>query len=390
MAFQSFGQELDLNPVQSWLNTPVTSKLTMDIIKRITPIWLGLAFLAFGLRIGYVTLSSTIEASISNTDKIPINYMDLLRGGFFVLLIGIYPQLFIGVSSFIRDTNNYSDPSTAAYTNMQKVSNQFFYDTQVDPYLDNINAAKEGYKEAVKGGDQEKIDASKVVLQEALADGVQADKLAKQKLDGTVDGKDITPNDMGGSASWLDYLNPLKIVGMILAALLSLIAMAIKLVIVFWAKMSFAIVGALGMIALTFGIWNPNIPSVWFGKVLNIGLSFTVLNILDQYITEFWVAVYNNGGLAGAADTVNLIGMNLGLIASYASVFTLTSWVVGGVGAGKLVSKSIGITSLFIAAAAAGVAMGIGGAGGGMMSGSSGMGNVAGGFVQGSRTLKDD
>lgn len=395
------GSDLDLSPISSYLNTPVTDQLTMDMIKRISPFWFGFAIILFGVKVAYSTGSAVLEASVSETPKIPVNYMELLRGMVFVLLIGVFPQFFMGIQSFVRGTNDFSDTSTEAYANMEKVSNEFFYESQVAPYRENIKSAKAGYKAALESGDPSQIAAQKIVVQEAMKDGLKAKALAEQQMDGSVDGQDIQPNDFtpetldkATSGGYNFFMNPVKMVGLFLSGIFTLIALGIKVIIMMWAKFAFGIIGCLGMIALTFGIWNPNIPSVWFAKLLNIGLSFTVINILDQYMTHFWSYVWNSGLLVEGVEIGNLMTISIVIIASYASVFTLTSYVVGGTGAGRIVSKSIGIMSLFIAGAASGVAAAIGGgAGASSSAGSSGgssINNAAKGFVTTSKTLKDE
>lgn len=385
----------DPNAFGDFISSDLIRGITRDSIKRISPIWFGISIVVLAVRYGWLFLSASFESTLMEQDSLPVNYMDMARSMFFVLLIGIFPQLYIGIESTLHGINSATEPSSDVYQNISEISNEYYINTQIAPEISIVKNAYEGYQEALKSGNKAEIKAKKLVLEETAWDVTVATMEASENLDGSVDGIDEPLKQKEGvfdsKLDILASLNPLNAAGMTLNALLAMISMGIKWIIALWAKFSFGIVGGLGMIALTFGIWNPNIPASWLSKIINIGLVFTVLNILDQQMATFWLYAFRNGLIMNGSEVGNGIALHIAVIASYASAFTLTGWVVGSSGAGKIAGKAIGISSMMVAAAAAAAAAALSAGGSAAASGAgSSVQAIGRSFTNGSKSMNNE
>lgn len=383
------------NALGTFMSSDMVNAITRSSIKHITPIWFGIALAALAVRYGWIFVTASFESALMEQGNLPVNYMDMARSMFFVLLIGIYPQLYAGIESVLKGINDATDPSTEVYGNIRDISNTYYISTQIKPEVQIVKNAFRAYEAAKKTGDKKLIAAKKLVLEETAMEVTIAGLEAMETADGTVDGKEgrlrakSSAHDSGMGV--FGMLDPIQMMGMTLNAILGMVAMGIKWVIELWAKFSFGIVGGLGMIALTFGIWNPSIPAQWFSKLVNIGLTFTVLNILDQQMGTFWLYALDNGLVMNGTEIGNGIALHIAIIASYASAFTITGWVVGASGAGKIAGKAIGITSLMVAAAAATAAAAISGGGSvGASAAGSGAQAIGRSFQSGTKNMNDE
>jgi len=333
--------------VQDLVSNPALDSSILQTINTVQSIALGIAIFLYIVTLGWNYAKTSLLSLVNNDSKF-FDIPELLRTIVIIIVIMNYSSIAQGIDSAVSIINKYTKLDSTETAKLQQYTKNY-----VQAQLD---AEKNAQQEAINKLKPKGADATQQV-QVAKTDNANmpSSKVESEQLNWFTEMNAIM-NSSGGMTEYIFH--------QLFKMLHSIIAIIVQL----FAVYTFKLLLILGSLAFAFSI----IPSfrnqidVWFGALLNVGFTFTTLNILDHVVRNVYYQIVNER-LQGQGESSFFI-VDIMMTLMYLMVPWITSKYVGKGDAGRIMSKGVGLATMAavgIATAGAGAGAAGAGAGGG-------------------------
>lgn len=316
----------------------INDSLTTELTAKMTIIALGVAVICFICNIAYNYLFHGVSQLLTaDENKFP-DLMEIARCLALLFCLSLYTPIaktIVGTMEVINKETSLSD----------------FRKSEFAAYLKRSAA------------DQHKM------LGKYHETSLEANIKAGEDTDGAM-GKEQENMRQGNktdeSASTLkqifQLMNPANFAAMLVHSLAAVLVGIIQIIILGIGVVIVKILVILGPFVFAFSI----LPvfqkqlSNWFGTLCCVGMSFTVINILNQIMLFSFRSIFNSETFNlgdEATKQVQYLGMDLAIIGAYCSCFWLAGKIVGHGDAGRIISKTVSIVTAAATMAIAGPAI---------------------------------
>lgn len=306
-------------------NLDLNDQLTTVLTSKVISVAMGVAIICFVCSLAYNYLKSGFENFVSDKkEKFP-DYEDIARCLVLIFCISLYlpiAQVIIGTIEAINKSTEIGPEYVAEFAaNAQK-----FTESQ----MNSVDADKLT-SDALENNE----------LSGAL--GEYAEK-EKGKAEETPTG---TPGLFSSINALVTFLNPMTHSALMLHSVALLLVTIIKKIILGITVVVVKLLIILGPLAFAVTILPvfKNQLSQWFGTIVNAGLVFTTLNILESIMAAVFahiIAPKSVFDIEQYTTGSEMLALDIIIIVMYCSVFWITSKIVGKGDAGRVISKLVG------------------------------------------------
>jgi len=333
--------------------------------------FLGSTFLAIKVRLEYFKYS--MGALQGNDARTLLDWNEIVRIIFLMIIIMNFKTVGTGFLTAIRGINSYTQKGGENYESVKKKWKDA-YEAKVVAIVETKFSELDKAAKNIEGDSNLSSEAKKKKLD------IIAYKKKKYLDQANKDGNTVSENsdkgvDMEDIQKAREEASVFNISSAISGAFMGLtltIAFISKLIIGGFAVTIFYLGLLYGPIALAFGILNKQLPINYVGMLLNWGLVFTTLNLLDLLLNAYLMVNFVN------PDKSESLAFMLTMIAAYFSAFKITQWFMGFSGMNTIMNKGVAVAGAMVATAAAAVVGGAALAGGAGGAGSTGATGSAG------------
>lgn len=355
------------NLTQALIQSHTIDNAVKATIEHIVPIAEGLAIIFFILTTAWNFFSNSIKYLKGGEGSGFFDFEELARTLVIMFLIAVYIPATGTITDLINTLDNVTQPSVVVENKLNDYSNK---------QLENPDSSS---KSAAYNYVQENQNFTTDEKNKAIE--LKNEQAQNNSSSGSLGMFDLFMRFLSMDMDATTFFH------LIFTGIAAILMGAIRIVVYAFVYVVYKVLLCLGPFALAFSVLPMfrNQVEGWFGSLLNTGLTFVTLNILDIIFYEY-VNIYTTVGthLSSSAATniatdtniANSFSFNLVMVTCYLTSFWLTSKYVGKGDGSKILSK--GVTMLTMAAMAAVSASS--GASGGQNGGggkSSNSGNVA-------------
>lgn len=361
----------------SWFKDNVLDGIVTSTISESCAIASMIIISFFSLKIGWEYFKFRMNSiNDPSYDGKIIDFIEILRVSSLILMIGLYPALSESTTGAMRWINATTDKSSQTKQEMERIADKYYVQQRVMPAMEKMQNAKrvmDHFED--KGSPQQKAAAKKLYDDASLEYSGEL-----MNMNGTTTGRQEEAPIV--EVSFWDLLmgSPMDFIGTFINLLFGLIAMIMKWVISGYARVIFKLLLVIGPLAIAFSVFWKDKFLTWFEMLINIGLSFYLMNVLDIIIADYAKATFLNE-LGGTSENGigQSIAFNLATIGAYLSIFKLTSAFAGSTGANSIMNKSMAFVGTLAAGAIMAFSGGAGAAAGGGGGAAAGAGGGGGG-----------
>lgn len=371
---------LDINGGVGW------DVLSLDGVVNNTITWTGMigAFLASSfmcLKLAYEYWRYSLGSLQGNSTNYIWDWNEVVRVLLLVAIIGMYKPIAVAITGGISYINSITERDSGVRDKLEFAANKWYYNSVNAENADRrkmLSALKNQYR---KSGNQimEKVVSNEIAT---------VDNEAFDHMNGTPEGSDVAHSEV--RENMIDAASdPYSAEGMSLGLTLGfsglalLISSCIKWAVGTFYGVLFKVALCFGPIVLAFGIFFRDKPINYFNYVMNLGFTFTTINIIDMILMQFMHDSFNNPSVKES------IAFNMAIIGCYWSVGKITKWFIGETGINGIMARgmqtatSVVVGGLTVAGVAAtgGAAAGAAGRSGG--NGASATGSIINGASKG-------
>ena len=312
----------------------INDNLTTRLTSQVVTIAIVLAVICFICTLAYNYFKNGVATFLGDENKFP-DYMDIARCLCLVFCITLYIPIAKALVGTMDVVNQASSMDSSYSGQFQSLADEFLNMQEVDQQ-DRMNQALE---EEMRGGEYSQYAAAEMDKQESETEN----------------------GSEAGSGGFWAAMNPANWVSIAISAISKIMYSIVKLVILGITSIVIKVLVIVGPLAFAFSIlpvFGKQLEQ-WFGTLLNAGMVFTTINILDLIQVNILEHVVNDKqSLLESANTmVATLIINTILIFVYCSVFWLTGKFVGKGDAGRIISKIVGTATAVIGGAIGGGAV---------------------------------
>lgn len=309
---------------------------------KTTVIGLALVSNFVGLKFAYEYWRYSLGAAQGNNPTVPWDWQEIARVILIVLMITSYDGIANSFTKTINMVNSFTNKSSASSKTLEKEMNRY--------YVESKNAQRRDFNKMVDGmassyaakGQGDKVRAMNKVKEMMNAGS------AGQYADGTFNGGNIDYNDLYQNASVNAnsqynslFTNPLAVFDVDilsngLSGLTLFIVSLIKWAVGTFYAALFGILLVFGPLVLAFSIFFREKSMYYFNQLVNVGLTFTTINIIDMVFGEFILRNFANPSIKES------IAFNMAIIGLYWSAGKVTQMFIGQTGVNGIMQRGFG------------------------------------------------
>lgn len=330
-----------MNPDDFLWGLKIADTFTIGLVSKMSTIALGVGLICFICNLAYNYLTNGANLLLSSSeDKFP-DLMDLAR----CLVLMFCLTLYMPIAKTIVGTLEVINSATSLTASTSDSFEQYFKE-----YAEKQN-------ETLSQMEEKSLD-NEIQEGTSLAPAAEKELELKQGEDGG--DKGIIEN-MG---KLVRLLSPSALIATSIHTLFSLLVAIIQLVVLGIAVLVLKLLVILGPFVFAFSI----LPvfqkqlSVWFGTVCSVGMSFTVINILNHVMAQFFEQISHSGTIPILLQS-EMLALDIAMVGAYCSVFWLSGKIVGHGDAGRIISKAMSVITTAATVVIAGAVTGGAGAG---------------------------
>jgi hypothetical protein len=325
-----------MNPEDFLWGLKIADAFTMTLISKMSGIAFGVAMICFICNLAYNYLVHGASMLLSpSEDKFP-DMMEIARCVMLLFCLTLYVPIANTVVGTLEVINKATSLTAATSNSFEQ-----YFSEYAEQQKDNLEKFEE------RGLENEIVEGS------TISPAANKEISLKQGDDGGDTG--IIEN-IGRIAR---LLSPTTFISTTIHSFFALLAGIIQLVVLSIAVLIIKLLVILGPFVFAVSI----LPifqkqlTVWFGTLCSVGMAFTVINILNHVMAEFFMAMSNKGTIPLMMESQMLV-LDIAMIGAYCSVFWLSGKIVGHGDAGRIISKAMSVLTTAATIAIAGATMG--------------------------------
>jgi uncharacterized membrane protein len=325
-----------MNPEDFLWGLKIADTFTMSLVSKMSAIALGVALICFICNLAYNYLTHGAGMLLSSSeDKFP-DLMEIARCMMLMFCLTLYTPIAKTVVGTLEVINKATSLTATTANSFEE-----YFSEYAENQKENLGKFEE------RG------------LENEIAEGSSIAPAANKELS-------LKQGDDGGDTGMIEnigriarLLSPSTLIATTIHSLFSLLVGIIQLVVLSIAVLIIKLLVILGPFVFAVSI----LPvfqkqlSVWFGTVCSVGMSFTVINILNHVMAEFFQTISNAGFIPLMVESQMLV-LDIAMVGAYCSVFWLSGKIVGHGDAGRIISKAMSVLTTAATVAIAGATMG--------------------------------
>lgn len=338
---------LDIQGANGW-SVPALDQVVNETITWTVLVGVFLATSFVSLKFAWEYWRYSVGAMQGNSALYVWDWNEVIRVIFIVMLIAMYKPISSGFTNTIGYINSITQPNSANHEQLKKTANKWYINSKTAKDHEEIAMLRERKNEYHRKGDKktERALDDQLKRRKILANEHYEDVAFSQN--GSPEGGENMKDKLMNRMENVSYFDPSAAIESAASGITLIIGMAIKWAVGTFYSVLFKIGLAFGPIVLAFGIFFREKPIGYFNQLLNVGLTFTTINIVDMIFFKYIIATFDKPSATGA------IAFNMALIGCYWSVGKMTRWYVGETGINSIMSRGLGTaTSLVVGALAA-------------------------------------